>query len=431
MVVDSIVAFVYRAETTNLGFYCSTESTGVPVEGLKISLRNADTGQLIDDDVTDVNGRFALVAPPVGTYISLEPCLKDYPPIINPAYEGLTALDAAIIQSHITKSYNLSCPLLRIAADFQFDGRLDFQDVAYVQDFVSGNNAQDYPYNPWRLVPNIYTFPTSIHPDANFTSDYWDVAYPDVTENASYYPFDAKLNLLGEELGYRTSNHWRDTVKRWQYTPSNNNCGEADYGFWLVKAGDMDGSAPLNLNQQCIGGSQSFDFFTNEPNEEEGQGRMHVNDDDAPPSSLSTIGAQSLLAGRSYRLQIKLNTQRSINAYQLGLTIDPSYLEIEQIEPVVSLAQNVKKEFNTKASELAKGNIRMLWLDRQNTNFIKASQWTDITQIRVKAKNDVSLAGDLKNLIRFNDNLLPSIFVSGTTAVSNDQVDIKFEFEAL
>ncbi|MEO1624660.1 MAG: carboxypeptidase-like regulatory domain-containing protein [Bacteroidota bacterium] len=430
-VVDSIVAYVYRAGTNNIGFYCSTKSTGVPVGGLKISLRNADTGQLIDDAITNANGRFALMAPTVGTYISLEPCLKNDFDIVDPAYNGLSAIDIGIIRNHINKDNDttLYCPLLRISADFQYDGKLDNQDLAYIQEFVTGSNAQDYPHNPWRLIPNIHTFPTSIHPDANFTSSYWTLAYPDASENGSYYPFDARLILPGRKLRYQGSNHWQDTVKRWQYTPSIHDCGEADYGFWVIKAGDVDGSASLTLNDNCFGGSLSgLDPLPSMNTEEE---QRTQNKQNGPEASLSSAGLQSLLTGESYRLHVKLNAQQPTDVYQMGLKIDTSWLEIEQIEPVVALAQDVDKEFNTQVEELAGGNVRMLWFDHQNVISVGALQWLDIAQIKVKAKRTIQSPSDLEGAVSLDSDLLPSIFVSGIRPIPSNQLEIKFEFEAL
>ncbi|MEM9919105.1 MAG: hypothetical protein AAF990_13470 [Bacteroidota bacterium] len=431
----TIIAYVYRGGTQNPGYYCSTESTGDPVSGLKISLRNWDTKQLLDEDITDINGRFELMAPTVGTHITLEPCKKDYlPGGGDPAYNGLTVDDLYILRNHIRKDRALHCPMLRVAGDFQFDGQLDSADLVYLNSFVVGPSSQKYPDNPWRLLPNILNFPTRLHPDPTFTTNFWTFPYPNLGDPGALYPFEATLNLFGAQLGYMAPTHWRDTVDRWEYTPAISACGVADYGFWLVKAGDLNGSATIDIANNCIGGTGGgggsgpgrFD-----PAQSENDVDQSFDSQERAPLPTFSMGRLSLLDEGEYWLQVTINSQQPIEAYQMGLQLDTSWLNILEIDPIEDLEQSLALHYNDEAAELSQGHVKTVWLDNETTGSIAPLSWRRVIQLRVLLKRSVQTQEDLLNTVSLDTDLMKAEFISNYTILDAGQVEIKFEFEAI
>ncbi len=137
----------------------------VPVTNANVGLVQVDmTGTTLATMTTTNSGNYSFTVPAFSNVV-VKP-LKN----INPT-NGVTALDMAIIQQHVTNpnTPTLTTPYMLIAGDMNHDGLINGIDLAVGQAVILGN-LSSFPNNTsWVFVPKSYVFPNPLNP---FTPPY-------------------------------------------------------------------------------------------------------------------------------------------------------------------------------------------------------------------------------------------------------------------
>ncbi|MEM9919268.1 MAG: hypothetical protein AAF990_14290 [Bacteroidota bacterium] len=430
LMADSIIAYVYRYGAGNPSDpTCSVEHNGDPVANVRIKLRRVSDGQLIDEAVTDADGRFALLAPNPREVVSFEPCFTDENCMIFPsAYcfvgNGITTFDAVITLSHVYGNYPIDCPALRVAADFDFNAQIDTFDVRDIQRAaIRIIDDSNYDAPVWRLIPNILNRPYYTHPDAIFTSNFWTFNYPEFEqEHETYYPFDAQLNLLGTTFTYDGPHTWRDTVEKWEYYAPNAACGLTDYGFRLVKSGDLNGDANLNFNSNCSPTSRASGILSS--NELQKEQDYNYTMAITQPKSSRTLEATE--RPTEYELKIKVKCQEPLRAYQLGLSIDPNFFEIQN-EKANRQPPSYSERYQRKSIAKSEGYFTTSWINPQKKIPQSRGEWQEIFSLRLKCKTKGPIPSQLRNIIQLKPELISGEFITDTRMMTASEVTLVSE----
>lgn len=333
--------------------------------------------------------------------IGIEPTIFDNNS--NRLGNGLTAFDIVRIQRHRQNVTLINCPISRIAADFNFDGAITIDDEVAISETILGRGcANDCPPNEfiWRFIPNLLVKPSITHPDKQFTADFWNNALPQ-NANGINYPFDATLAIKGENLTYNGTPSWLNEVRAWDYVQDVAGCSNTDYGFWLVKSGDMNASAAQNFDTQLA--------------EEDPVG--------IPYNSVYQVEAN---VNNNYYLEVKIRSEQPIMGYQLGLKVAP---EVFQIQSIVTdqqeFSQSVASNYNTAAAELNAGNIKTLWTaPADNINGIAVKDWTEILKVEITATEAKDFENELSKYVFLEEEILTAEFISGEGILTERDIEL-------
>jgi len=132
----------------------------VPVTNANVGLVQVDmTGTTLATMTTTNNGNYSFTVPAFSN-VTVKPLKNIF------QTNGVTALDMAIIQQHVTNPMTptLTTPYMLIAGDMNHDGLINGIDLAVGQAVILGN-LSSFPNNTsWVFVPKSYVFPNPLNP---------------------------------------------------------------------------------------------------------------------------------------------------------------------------------------------------------------------------------------------------------------------------
>ena len=186
--------------TVNLNSTTSTVTISgnimAPVTNANVGLVQVDmTGTTVSTFTTTNSGNYSFTIPKFSN-VTVKPLKNIF--LTN----GMTALDMAIIQQHVTNPNNptLTTPYMLIAADINHDTLINGIDLAIGQAVILGNQLS-FPNNTsWVFVPKSYVFPNPLHPftpayptsltytniaSNQINQNYWGIKVGDVNASAS------------------------------------------------------------------------------------------------------------------------------------------------------------------------------------------------------------------------------------------------------
>ncbi len=212
---------------------CTADYIMREVEGIKIDIFNEGSSAPITV-TSDTSGIF--MASIQEGLVTIKPRLES-----SPFYQ-LDNQDRMIISDHINGIELIECPFKRIAADVNMDGKIDSLDLYTIHEQVIGGEIVG---TPWRFIPRNYVYPNSVHPDPVFVTDFWQNTY--AGPDGALYPFQAQLNYFGKTYSYQGSLSWMGELTEW-FFDSNTICGDNQFGFYMVRVGDVDGDASTDFS---------------------------------------------------------------------------------------------------------------------------------------------------------------------------------------
>ncbi|MEO0727594.1 MAG: hypothetical protein AAFZ63_23830 [Bacteroidota bacterium] len=142
----------------------------------------------------------------------------------------------------------INCPLFRIAADLDRNGVINNADRTILYNHINNGPTPQISTN-WWFVPMVYAFPTDYHPDLAFANNFWDLRVANVRN--SQLPFASFLRFNDGAYTYRSGNDteaWMDKLHEWIFD-ANPACEEVKWGFYMIRPGDLNGSAASELSQ--------------------------------------------------------------------------------------------------------------------------------------------------------------------------------------
>jgi len=408
--MDTIAGYVYFNVIESED--CVPLDVGTGVQNISVNFTNLDTNEEVAD-ITDESGRFEVMIPERAT-LRIEPTFNNE--ILRTAVlNGVTTHDLALIQKHITGNTPLHCPRAKIAADFNYDGKITANDIFQMRQHILKKLADEsYTLPIWRFIPNILVNPTIIHPDPTFTNQYWNNL--NTSSSDLKYPFNATLNLKGKEYTYNSSDSWINEVASWDHVASSIGCANQNYDFWVVKAGDVNGSAVTYLDPSA---SRPEEILGEIPEE------RYV------PETPFSSNKNQLSVG-NYFLNVQVKSAKKIIAYQMRLTIDPLYAGIVEVNPITdedSFKQTLEVNYNTDSEEINAGNIITSWNTHlMNGEGIETPLFTTIISLRIKLRNAISSNDELAQAVKLNEELLIPEFISDEGLIARDDIELFLEF---
>ncbi len=139
------------AQTVSIAGNISREES-MAIEGVMVTT-NGDVAF-----TTAADGNYALPGLPGGATFNITPAKSD------DLLEGVTAFDLVRILQHILTQAPLESPYKIIAADIDNSGSVSSLDLVHLQRLILGN-IDAFPNNqPWRFVPENYTFVNPANP---------------------------------------------------------------------------------------------------------------------------------------------------------------------------------------------------------------------------------------------------------------------------
>ncbi|MEO0341123.1 MAG: hypothetical protein AAF242_18155, partial [Bacteroidota bacterium] len=376
--------------------------------------------------VTDLNGFFQIPKPTSPSLTRWKASVVDSRDLITQKKSGISGFDQVLLQKHITGVAPLDCPIQRLAADFNQDGQLDQTDLDLMTQLIL-TVSYAYPLDTWQLIPNLSTHPTIQHPDLQFSGAFWNDELP--SKGGKHYPFDANLQVNGSSYSYNrgSSDSWMNQVDNWLYD-ENAICSPENYGFWLIKVGDVNFSAEIDptfdppLGGNAQGNPQLLAVSGN-----------GLKDIQKAARDLSSIKAQSTevdlrsttTSADQYRVKVSVQSAFPLDAYQLGLKLDPSALRVMYImeKENAKLQQKMDKNYNTNPTELSQGNIRTLYLtsiERGKVKSIDITEWTEILELEVDLMDQSMDMNQALNKINLDALLMEPEFISGDSLINNN-----------
>jgi hypothetical protein len=415
----------YVTRFDQLTYECFPSSRDYPVVNIVMSLNQAPGGSN-QSQVTNFSGYFWFPTVEQSDF-DLIPTYTDSRTTATAAEDGLDVYDIVAIQQHILKLNKIMCPITRITADYNFDGVIDSTDTQTIADVLLGYSTA-YPPEIYRFVPTLLVYPDVSHPDPAFTGIFWNTEYPDQDEigTSPYFPFDAKLSYGGVTYTYSGPNSWMNKVTDWPF--SGNDCSSTSYDFWLLKPGDVNGTETGSSNFSNVSNSLTTETeghttanFSSITFEETEIPEASLVKEDLHPEATNK-------ANKLYTLRVSAKCPLPLDAFQLGLQIDPKVFKVKKFKPLTGrIKQNLRKNFNDTQEEKDKGKIRTLWTfgDNGSQGDVDISDWTELLNLEVKLKTN-RLPDDIGDVIVLDENLLQAVLVSGRRII-NREAEIKIE----
>ncbi len=279
---------------------------------------------------------------------------------------GVTTFDVVLISQHILDIIDLN-GWAQIAGDINNSGDLTTFDMLLLRQLIlfvitelpeEGNLEA-----PWRFFPELV---------ADKNPNYF-------TPNPNDTPFDIPNYPYPDYLG-----------KDWCYEVPDPS--EQLMGFHAVKVGDLNGSANTqNLTGQASDRSQSIIAL------------------DAP---------SPIPAGQQITVSFTADQFTDISAFGLGLYIDPEVLEVEAVIPG-DLPNYEISDFGT--SQLAKGELRTLWLAEQ----LRGQNLAEDQALFHLNFRTLAPIENLQRHIQLNESILTPEFISSHTALVSNRLSMQ------
>lgn len=376
---------------------CDPNPSGMPVVNAPLTIHEMATGNVYPV-LSDANGNFSANVP--GGDLKITSTIPD-----NNWLNGLTGFDRFYLQQHINGTNIIDCPLRRIAADIDNDGDLDQTDLDLMNDIIL-NIKTSIPGAPnWKFIPIKYASDGSAHPDPRFVSDFWQ----DEATNGSGedYPFVGMLRNQGQNYTYNGPESWQGTIHPTTFEPGAI-CAPTDWGFYLIKAGDVNGSA-------------SYTFSAGGANKQIGNNVLQIQPIRRNTSSELRNG------NNKYEVRIVAAAEQPIIGYQMSVHFDDEIIELGKIKPNKEyLKQTEAKNFGQAIKTVRGGSFNTLWQADLTENREGLDFSSGVTLFAFEFKSKASLE-EVQGSIGLDEALLETVFFDKEGAVSDVDLQIFVE----
>jgi hypothetical protein len=312
-------------------------------------------------------------------------------------YVGLSTFDVVRISQHRQLIKLFECPLSRIAADVDNDGKITLADEDIVRQFVL-TVTTSLPVPPWRFVPKFYVKPTPNHPDQKFLEDFWNNAYANTS--GVEYPFNAVLKHNGKFYSYNGASSWMTKLESIPVEQQQSSlCWSTyNYDFYGVASGDANYSgSPANV-PFAPGSEQSIGFDR-------------------------VIAEQNNLRSANERYEVKVVAiaSENVHGYQLGIKFDEKVFQFEKVKPEKELQKQTERNFGALPRQTEKGELRVAWTNDYSVSKqgILANQEFEVFSFNLKAKSN---GKKLEESIQIDEKILSAEFIGFDNLIANDKV---------
>lgn len=257
--ISGAIDYPLTSSCSNSSYCCPYPPNTAPVANVKVEAVNLATGAT-DYDVSDANGNFSVFVGSTGG-LQLTPIVND-PNWLN----GVSTFDLIKLQQYLNGSEQLRCAFRRIAADVDYDGDIDSNDLGTIQSLILGNITTFSDVPNWNSVPKAIVDDYDLHPfHANFETPttlpfafvdfFWTIP---TSLSGTINPFDLSFTFARLEVNYfgnetPSNNKGVSFVESLDYWPvkaeGNEDCyDDIPMGFYIFKSGDISGNASRNFS---------------------------------------------------------------------------------------------------------------------------------------------------------------------------------------
>jgi len=393
--------FTNGCANSNYQECCEPNPTGGDVANIEIEIQDLDNSTS-DTALTDGNGIFTKNI--TGSTVALNVNFSD-----NSWTNGVTSFDAAILNQHIAGTKIIDCPLRRLAADVDNDGDLDSNDVALIQDLVLGNISFFPNAGNWKFIPKAYAAANDLHPDKRFVADFWNKATQDA--NGMDYPFKGVIRSAGNLYSYGGTNSWMGQLHATTFDP-NQFCSGNNWGFYMVKSGDINGSASYYF--QGPGGGSSSKRATSST---------------LLPSSPVGINGNAEKDLKKYEASIVLTTETKVQVYQMNIEFDDEIIELGKIKPNEDFLEEVESENFGRAIRTDRGgSFKTMWMAdaEKDPEGLDMSEEVTLFSFEFRSKESLEV---VRCAIRLDNALLESAFYGSDGLIEDVDLQLFVELE--
>ncbi len=352
ILAQNIVGQVYYTRPCQTN--CVETDPKLPMDSVRMEIRNANTGVFISNQITDSNGGYTENTS--AGFVSITPEFEPY----QNWDRGLNLYDVVTVQEHVNDINYINCPYRRIAADVDWNGIINTQDAELIIGVaVLDRDSFDNVPN-WQFVPDAYTSSDPTLHDPQFAYDFWSPQAIDLAGNEN--PFKGIFNYTSySNYGYNTNVSWVNRLHKWT---TDINCSNWD--FYAIKSGDVDGSAP----PLCNAAPQPLVEFNFIPN-----------------------NAKIFKKKKQVTFDIKVKSPIPIKGFQFALKMNNQ--KIKAMEVLNSKAMSsFQKDKNLFIKTKGNDNIlRTLWINK-NTDTDKIDFSNGLTLFSLKIKQAFSEVQD-------------------------------------
>ncbi len=333
---------------------CDSWTEGVGIEDVIISIIDLSDTSNIYIDTSQNDGLFDAVLPDSGyiKYFANLPERFNDNPLSSPCF-GLTPFDLSVFQQILNDTEHQNCPYAKIAADFDYSGVIDSSDLNLMSDVlaqcVGGNSDSIYNFPSWQLLPRLISTNTILHPDPFFINDYWNKTEDSILSKR--FPMEAELTLNHIDYEYLDSCSWNDEVKKWEVSSIVNNCDLFNYGFWLIKKGNVSG---------CIGGGD-FQLMI------DGQ-TTNADSPNVLEKSDLIVDNKSIKSANENEIHIKLKSNLKVEFLMVDIFLNKNKFELNTINANPDLDLKGSSVVLDGDSVVSKGRIASFWYSNFENN---------------------------------------------------------------
>ncbi len=384
---------------------CDSGMSGGNVANVGITIDDLDNGGSYFA-ITDAGGNFSQNI--TGAKVALSTTVQG-----SSWNTGVSTYDLSLLQNHINGTYLIDCPLRRLAGDADNDGDLDNDDINLIQQLILGQISSFPNASNWQLVSKNYANSDDSHPDKRFEADFWNTAKEDAL--GADYPFKGIVRSGGVSYDYNGSNSWVDALHATTFDP-NPLCAGNEWGFYIVKTGDLSGNA-------------SYSSFTPpSPNSLVGG----INDNVMLEERLITrnqgISAAARNGNEEYEVRLVAATPIKVQAYQMTIQFDDEIVELGKIKPNKDYLNQVEaKNFGQAIKTVRGGSFKTLWTADLSEESAGKDMSEGVTLFAFEFKSKESLEV-VRNAIQLDNALLESAFYGADGLI--EEIDLQIFIEA-
>lgn len=332
---------------------------------------------LAPESVSNMNGEYSKAGVNIGNINVVPDGDDDYD-----FHNSITGQDVLILQNFLNypNLYHL-CPMSRIAADFDYNGIINSNDLTAMQNHIIGINIVNNE-DLWVFIPNIYLKGIDTN-DPEFIANFWGTCN-ECPFNAVYHnPSDNNSSYT-----YIGTKSWIDRLF-WNLTATNG-ADKSLWSFQTIIRGDLNAS------------------FTG----------------DCAPSTAQILAPEvsgqttSLNANSNYNLLVSVNSGiDSLAGIQMTVQVDTVFFEVNATTAVWSEIQAAN---NIGATAQLSGAINFAWTSPDGTG-VSFDESNTLFKIEVQAKQNMTIA-EAAGKITFNSNILGAMLIKEDLTESTNGV---------
>lgn len=407
--ISGVIDYPLASSCSNSSYCCPYPPSTSPVANVKVEAVNLVTGAT-EYDVTDASGNFSVFVGSTGT-LQLTPMIND-PNWLN----GVSTFDLIKLQQFLNGSEQLRCAFRRIAADVDYDGDIDSDDQAIIQNLILGNITTFSEVPNWNSVSKTIVDDFPLHPLINFFNAlvvevFWNIP-SSVPGHTS--PFDFTSGLTSHyDINYfgtpsDSTKSGISFVQSLDYFPlrriGKEDCSdEIPMGFYIFKSGDISGNASRSFSPPA---------------------RHSIS-----PSIRTRLESSALIKARSKEktlVTVSAKSDQPILGWQMGFQINTQEDQLKIKTNKGAKELRLDKNFGIKTIKDNHTAMRVLWFAQNENDALNIKETTELFSFEISG--DFSRA-EMERLIMASTEVLTPEFTDINENNVTEEVEVIIRFQ--